>query len=420
VKVLIIGSGAREHALCWKVANSTKVTSVFCAPGNPGMESVATCVNISEIDINGILKFVRSENIDFVIVGPEASLDAGVVDLLKQENIPVFGPTKAASNLESSKAFAKDIMNSAGVTTPKCDFAYSKEEVFSLVKNYPIVLKADQLAKGKGVVICHTEEELISACDYLFLQLKSAKVLVEEFISGPEVSLIVATDGERIVPFPLSNDYKRLYDHNLGPNTGGVGAISPSPFIDENKQNELIDSIFRPVLKELAKRGIPFSGFLYAGLLLDSSGKVYVLEFNTRLGDPESQVLLVRMESDLCQMLYELCLNMPLSESCSWSEKVAICVVLASAGYPETPKVGFPISGLEIIREYENTEVFFAGVKRGTQPKNLITSGGRVLSVVATDSNFEKAKEAVYCAVGKVSFQESHYRTDIGKTNQGS
>lgn len=412
MKVLVIGSGAREHAICAKLKRSPRVKAIFCAPGNPGIAADARILPVKADDIQGLLRAAIDNKIDFTIVGPEAPLSLGVVDLFRANGLKIFGPSKAAAELESSKAFAKEIMNAAGVKTAKHWKFSSLDELqgFLASKEGPIVLKADGLAAGKGVVVCKDRREADNAAKFLFADLKSGAVLAEEFLTGQEVSLIAATDGLRIAVLPLAHDYKRVGEGDSGPNTGGMGSVCPSPRLTAERTTQLVQEVIRPVLAEMERRGKPFSGFLYAGLMVAANGDAYVLEFNTRLGDPETQSILAVLEVDLFELLWALSEGTePLPEIRSVG--AAVCLVLAAEGYPSEPVKGDEIWGIDDALMFPAVKVFHAGTEmRGAK---LVTSGGRVLSVVAHAPNLPLARAAAYRAADMIQFRGRLLRRDI-------
>lgn len=416
MKVLVIGTGGREHALCYALKSSSEVT---CIPGNPGIAEEVKCItNISADDISGIVSFAEKEKIELVVVGPEAVLSLGLADELAKKNIPVFGPTKAAAKLETSKRFAKEIMVKAGVPTAKYAEFDSLEAAQKYVRSnsFPLVLKADGLAAGKGVVVCQSLNEAEDALPELFKIPETGgtkcRLIIEEFLTGVEVSFIVATDGERVIPLSTAHDYKRIFDNDQGPNTGGMGTVSPSPRIDIQRTNELIETIISPTLEEMRARGTPFCGFLYAGLMIQPDGKPKVIEFNCRMGDPEGQVLLPRFSGDFASVLLALATKQKLPEI-KFSNEHLVCVVLASAGYPTSPVKGDEITGIEFAQNLPKIKVFHAGTKKDQSGK-LLTNGGRVLNVVGSGETLSKARENAYRAVDMIQFKGRQVRRDIG------
>lgn len=418
MKVLIVGGGGREHAIAWKVAQSPLLTELYCAPGNAGTAAFATNLDLSITNVGAIALWAVENEIDLTIVGPEAPLAEGIVDVFHEHGMRIFGPTKNAAQLEASKSFAKEIMLSAGVPTANAkafkDFELAKKYVEE--KGAPIVIKADGLAAGKGVTVAMTLEEAVSALEECLLGERfgnsGARVLVEDYIDGKEASLIGIVDGTTVVPFVLSQDYKRLCDKDEGPNTGGMGAISPTSVLEDKRLESMVAEVFLPVLRELWGRGIKFVGFLYAGIIVDKlSGKPYVLEFNCRLGDPETQVLLMRMKSDLLEVLDAACRGKLSARDMKWSQEAACCIVASSAGYPGAVDDGKIIKGL--FEPSDDLIVFHAGTEL-TEDKQVRTKGGRIFSVTASAENMEEALSKASEAMKQISFEGMHYRTDIG------
>lgn len=419
MKVLIVGNGGREHAIAWKVRKSPLVKKVYCAPGNAGISSVAENVSIPVENIEELASFAKSQSIDLTIVGPEYPLSLGIVDKFESEGLKVFGPTKAAARLESSKGFAKEIMKAAGVPTASSEIYYDAQTLNSKLRDakYPLVLKADGLAAGKGVVVCQTKEEALQSVEQLFsysADTGKSSVLVEEFLSGVEASFIVATDGRRVVPFSPSHDYKRIFDGDMGPNTGGMGTVCPTPRFSPERTGEVLERIIYPMLKEMEKRGTPFKGFLYAGLMLGFDGSINVIEFNARFGDPECQVILRTLDSDLIEIILSLLESGKEVPTMKSTTSNAICVVLASEGYPSSPRKGDEIVGLNLAEALPNVEIFHAGTKKDDQGR-IITNGGRVLNVTATGESLEDARRLVYRACDMIQFKGRQIRRDIGK-----
>lgn len=434
MKVLVIGSGGREHALCWKISQSALVKEVYCAPGNPGIFTVAApaCAPATEIalavdNLAGLLEFAKSNQIDLTVVGPELPLSLGVVDLFRKNNLKIFGPTKAAAQLEYSKSFAKEILVAANVPTAHSITVTSKAAAVNASRefSFPVVLKADGLAAGKGVFICQDVSELEHGLDQVFGALNQQQAMLEQFIVGQEISLIVATDGNRIVPFALSNDYKRLLDRDLGPNTGGMGCLSPTPRASDAQILELVEAVIAPVLSKLKEKGVVYSGFLYAGLMIAPDGTPFVLEFNARMGDPECQALMRRTQSDIVPLLLELSDAKGDLDSTSGpcivdtagiiltNNQVALAV-LAARGYPDNVEKGDLIEGIEFAETQSDVKVFHAGTAYNSQGK-LMTAGGRVLNVTATGHNLEAALRALYRACDMIQFRGVQLRRDIGK-----
>ncbi|MFH0809632.1 MAG: phosphoribosylamine--glycine ligase [Pseudomonadota bacterium] len=417
MKVLVVGGGGREHALCWKIAQSRLVSKVFCAPGNAGIAAVAECVAIDDTDLERLVDFAAREAVGLTVIGPEAPLAAGLADLLAQRGLDVFGPCKAAARLEGSKSFAKHIMEANGVPTAQAKSFDSLSSALAYIMEcpLPVVVKADGLAAGKGVVVAKERAVAVAALNQI-MNLKifgeaGESVLVEECLEGEEASFLTFTDGETILPLPASQDHKRVYDGDRGPNTGGMGAYSPAPVITPALERQIIDEIMRPTINGLAKEGIPYRGVLYAGLMI-SQGRPKVLEFNCRFGDPETQPLLMRLESDLVEIMLACARGGLASVRSRWSHKSAVCVVMASGGYPGPYQKGQRISGLADAGQVPETVVFHAG----TVGKNglVVTNGGRVLGVTSLGEGIGEAMDRTYEAASHIEFAGAHFRKDIG------
>ncbi len=415
MKVLVVGSGGREHAISWKLAQSKHVTEIYNAPGNPGMANVGENLSLAVDDIEGIKGVCIEKGIDLVVVGPEYPLTLGLVDELTKAGIITFGPTKDASRMESSKAYAKEIMHTAGVPTASYKRFSSEQDALAYVEQEgaPIVVKADGLAAGKGVFVCQTQDEAKEGISQVFSALDSAEVVIEEMLSGVEVSYIVATDGTRVVPLATSHDYKRIFDDDQGPNTGGMGTVSPTPRMNAAQEQEVLSRVIEPVLAELRKRNTPFCGFLYAGLMVGSQGEINVIEFNARLGDPETQVILRRLKSDLFDILYPLASGADDIPQTQWISESAVCVTLASKGYPQSSHKGDVITGIETAEANASCVVFHAGTTLNPSGE-LVTGGGRVLSVTSLGDTLENARLQTYQACELISFDGCQYRGDIG------
>jgi len=397
VRVLVVGSGGREHAQAWKLKQSPRLEALHAAPGNPGIARLGECHPVRAEDAEGLLGICRELGIDLVVVGPELPLVAGLADFLRRNGVAVFGPSKAAAQIEGSKGFAKDVLEAAGVPTGRR----------LAVGRPPCVVKADGLAAGKGVFVCRTQEELdagVRAASAL-----GGELLIEELLEGEEVSLFVLTDGHEAVALAPAQDFKRVGDGDIGPNTGGMGAYSPVPGLRETEVEELVDVVHRPVLAELARRGSPFSGLLYAGLMLTDNGP-RVLEFNCRFGDPETQAILPRLEGDLLEALASVA-HGALGEQIMAGDQAAVTVVLAGGDYPETNDKGTPIAGIDEA-EAAGALVFHAGTARRGQ--ELFTNGGRILNVTALGADVPSARAAAYQAVDSISFAGMRFRSDIG------
>ena len=411
MRVLLLGQGAREHALAWKLSQSPLLTKLFCAPGNVGTARYAENVSLSAEDSRAVAEWAQNANIDLCVVGPEAPLVAGVADALALKNIPTFGPSAAAARLEGSKAFAKDVMKHAGVPTAAYALVHSFEEAEALArKSQAIVIKADGLAAGKGVVVARNASEAVSAVqDLRALKGAASTLLFEELLEGEEVSVMALCDGERFVLLPPAQDHKRLLDGDLGPNTGGMGAYAPAPCLSLEAQKEVAEKVFQPTLAELRRRGIPFRGALYAGLMLTPQG-IRVLEFNCRLGDPEAQVLMMQVEEDVLP-IFDACAKGALSKtSLQLKPGFSVGIVLAAAGYPSAVRLGDEIEGWNMSSD--EVPVFLAGVTQSGQ--RLLTHGGRVMTVCARGDNMAQALERAYQRVNKTNFDGLQYRKDIG------
>ncbi|SMO40837.1 phosphoribosylamine--glycine ligase [Balnearium lithotrophicum] len=416
MKVLIVGSGGREHALAWKVSQSPKVKEVIAAPGNPGIEKIGRCVDIKPTDVEGLAEFAQKEKIDLTIVGPEAPLVAGIVDEFESRGLRIFGPSKAAAKLEGSKVFAKEMMRKYGVPTAEFQVFDNPEEAKRYVreKGVPIVVKADGLAAGKGVVVAKTVEEAIEAIDRIMVEKvfgeSGNRVVIEECLEGEEASYLVITDGKNFVPLATAQDHKAVFDGDEGPNTGGMGAYSPAPVLSEDMEREVQERVIKPILEGMRREGAPFKGVLYAGLMITEKGPM-VLEFNVRFGDPEAQALMRRLEDDLVDVSLSS-IEGNLVEELHWKPETSICVVLASKGYPGRYEKGKEITGIEEAEKVPTVVVFHAGtaVKDG----KLVTNGGRVLNVTALGRDIVEARERAYRAIEKIHFEGMHYRKDIG------
>lgn len=416
MKILIIGGGGREHALAWKVAQNKAVSRIYVAPGNAGTAINPDMVNVPISSVPDLLKFAQDENVYLTIVGPEAPLAAGVVDAFKAANLKIFGPTKLAAQLEGSKDFAKAFMFRHGIPTA----AYATFTDANLAHDYvkqqgaPIVIKADGLAAGKGVVVAMSDAEAHDAIDAMLSDNKlgsaGARVVIEEFLTGEEASFIVMVDGKNILPLATSQDHKRLQDGDQGPNTGGMGAYSPAPVVTPQIHAKVMREIIRPTVDGMAKEGHPYTGFLYAGLMISANGDVKTLEFNCRMGDPETQPIMLRMKSDLVA-LAEHAVNGTLDQAdVDWDRRTALGVVMASANYPDTPKLGDEITGLP--SDLNDAHVFHAGTV--LQDGKVLTSGGRVLCVTALGETVKFAQQQAYQIIDGIQFKGAQYRTDIG------
>ncbi len=418
MKVLVIGGGGREHALIWKIAQSPGVKKIFCAPGNAGIARLAECVPIGAEEISSLLAFARKERADLTVVGPEAPLTLGVVDLFESHGLRIFGPSKKAAEIEGSKVLSKEIMKKYGI--PSADFQifqdYQEAVTYVRKNDKPLVVKADGLAAGKGVILCSDAREALAALDRIMVQKEfgaaGQRVVVEEFLEGEEASFLAFTDGESILPLPTSQDHKAVFDGDRGPNTGGMGAYSPAPVVSEKVHREVMDTILRPTIAAMDAEGRRYRGVLYAGLMI-RDGKPKVLEYNARFGDPETQPLLMRMKSDLLPVL-EATIDGTLSrQKAEWDPRATVCVVMASGGYPGSYAKGKIISGLEEASKVPDTFVFHAGT--ALRDGKVVTSGGRVLGVTAIGKGIPEAIAAAYLAVEKISWEGVQYRRDIGR-----
>ena len=423
MKVLVIGGGGREHALAWKLAQSHKVQAVYVAPGNGGTARDKRLENVQITDVKALREFAQSENIELTVVGPETPLAAGVVDEFRAHGLRIFGPTQAAAQLESSKAFSKAFMKRHNIPTAEYETFTDAQAAHDYVnaKGAPIVVKADGLAAGKGVVVAMTAQEAHEAIDFMLLDNKlgvthnagGARVVIEEFLKGEEASFIVLCDGKNVLPLATSQDHKRLLDADLGPNTGGMGAYSPAPVVTPDVHARAMREIIVPTIRGMEKDGVPFSGFLYAGLMIDAQGQVKTLEFNCRMGDPETQPIMMRLKTDLVDVLLaatdgkgEVFKDLELD----WDRRTAVGVVLAAEGYPLNPRKGDAIHGLPT--DTEDAVVFHAGTQ--TQDGQVVTSGGRVLCVTALGGTLRLAQQQAYEVVKGIGFDGMQYRKDIG------
>jgi len=417
MKVLVIGGGGREHAIIWKLAQSKKVTEIYCAPGNAGIMEIASCVDISATDIEGLLDFALKKAIDLTVVGMDDPLMLGVVDIFESKGLRIFGPRKNAAILEGSKVFAKDLMKKYNIPTAGYEVFEDPDLAKAYLKtcSYPTVLKADGLALGKGVLICETEEEALAGVDEIMISQKfgdAGKVMVvEEFMTGPEVSVLSFCDGEHVLPMVSAQDHKRAFDNDEGPNTGGMGTFSPSRYYTEDMHETAIKTIFEPSLKAMKAEGRSFTGIIFFGLMLTPQG-IKVLEYNARFGDPEAQVVLPKLKTDLFDVL-EAAIDGRLDEiELEWDSRPTVCVVMASGGYPIAYEKGYTITGLELQKKKDDVVVFHAGTNK--EDDRVVTSGGRVLGVTAFGESMKDARKTAYDAVAEIEFEHKQYRTDIG------
>jgi phosphoribosylamine--glycine ligase len=419
MKILVVGSGGREHALAWKIAQSHHITKLFCAPGNPGMRNIAENVAIDSSDIKGLADFASQEKIGLTVVGPELPLTMGIVDEFEERGLKIFGPNKKTAELEGSKVFAKQFMERHKIPTGRAKIADSPEQAAKIINSgefsFPLVVKADGLAAGKGVIICGNLKEAEQALNLIMVERKfgeaGKRVLIEEHLKGKEASFIVLSDGKDVVPLVTTMDHKPVYDGDKGPNTGGMGAISPSPFINEELFSEIMRSIIYPTVTHLREEGRKYKGVLYVGLMLTEEGPK-VLEYNCRFGDPETQPQVLRMESDIVDFLLPVIEEDVQGEGIKWSSNASGCVVLASGGYPLAYEKGKLIQGLEQASEIPGIVIFHAGTK--FEGGEYYTNGGRVLGVCASEENLDKTMAKIYKAVSGISFEGMHFRKDIG------
>ncbi|AWD32324.1 Phosphoribosylamine--glycine ligase [Candidatus Kinetoplastibacterium sorsogonicusi] len=418
MKLLVIGSGGREHALVWRLSLSPRVKKIYVSPGNAGTANNDRIENISETDINDLINFAKIHNINMTIVGPEAPLAAGIVDNFREAGLKIFGPTKAAAQLESSKIFAKNFMIKHKIPTAKYACFENAVEAHNYIDNeeMPIVIKVDGLASGKGVVVAKSKEEAHDAINKFTNNFYSQNILIEEYLEGEEASFIVMSDGTNVLALATSQDHKRLLDEDLGPNTGGMGAYSPASIITPDIYNRIMRDVILPTINGMSKDGIPFTGFLYAGVMIsnklnNSAEKdIKILEFNCRIGDPEAQPIMMRMKTDLVD-IFEHAINNSLDKAeIMWDRRTAVGVVIASKGYPDNPELGFPITGLP--KDTDECVVFHSATKKLNN--EIITSGGRVLCVTTLGDSIRIAREKAYDIISNIHFDGMQYRKDIG------
>ncbi len=415
MKVLVIGSGGREHAIAYALKKSKKVDEIHAIPGNPGIAALGTCHNGSVEDLEGILKFVEEHDIDFTVIGPEVPLCKGLADLLEDHGHKVFGPRKFAATLEGSKAFSKDFMARHHIPTAAYKEVNTYDEAMIALKefSYPVVVKADGLAAGKGVVICEDEKMAKETLKEMLvdgiLDGAGSKVVLEEFLTGFECSLLCFTDGKTIVPMVSAKDHKQVYDGNKGPNTGGMGTVSPNPFLPENMEEIFQKDILNPFMEGLKKDHMDYRGVVFIGLMIENN-QAKVLEFNVRFGDPETQSILLRLDSDLFDIMYAVSTRSLDQVEVKWKDEHVACLVLASGGYPQSYAKGKVITGLEKVDD--DVVIFHAGT--AMKDDNLVTSGGRVLNICALGSSLQETREKVYKAAKVIDFEGKYYRQDIG------
>jgi phosphoribosylamine---glycine ligase len=422
MNVLVVGSGGREHCLVWKISQSSLVNKIYCAPGNGGTDRLAENINIKAEEIDKLLEFAKRKNIDLTVIGPEVPLVAGIVDVFKSKGLKVFGPSKELAQLEGSKIYAKSVMNRFAVPTADYEVFEDAQIAKAYVdkKGAPVVVKADGLAAGKGVFVCSSTNEAKEAIDIILVKKEfgdsGKKIIIEECLEGQEVSVLVLTDGETIVPLVSSQDHKRIFDGDFGPNTGGMGAYAPAPILYGDKLARAIDIVFKPIIEGLKSEGTPYKGMLYGGLMIKDD-KINVLEFNVRFGDPETQAILPKLKGDLADIMLKVTEgNLDKAQLC-WDERFCVCVVLASGGYPGKYEKGKTIEGLDFFADKEDVFVFHAGTELVHSPQTIdhsvVTNGGRVLGVSALADTVAQAQSKVYSAIDNVDFENMFYRKDI-------
>lgn len=417
MNILVVGSGGREHAICWKLAQSPKVSKLYCAPGNGGIAQVAQCVDIKATNVDAMVDWAAENRMDFVVVAPDDPLALGMVDALEQRGIPAFGPRANSAVIEASKVFSKNLMEKYHIPTAKYKTFTDIDSALSYVREQgaPIVVKADGLALGKGVVVAQSVEEAEEAVRSMMADKKfgeaGARLVIEECMTGPEATVLAFCDGEHLVCMKSSQDHKRAYDGNQGPNTGGMGAIAPSPYYTDEIARRCMDEIFLPTVAALKAEGRPFHGVIYFGLMLTPNGPK-VVEYNARFGDPECQAVLSLLDSDLLEIMMA-CRSGTLDQvDVKWKDEAACCLVLASGGYPNSYVKGYPITGIDEANKI--AVVFHAGTKKGENGE-VLTNGGRVLGVTATGADLEAAIQGAYAAAAHISWTDMHFRTDIGR-----
>ena len=418
MKVLLVGGGGREHALAWKLAQSPRLTRLYAAPGNPGIAAHADCVPVRDTDLDELVALARRERVELAVIGPEVPLSLGLRDRLSDAGVPVFGPSQSAARLESSKAFAKDLMARYGIPTARFRVFQDADAAkrFCRELGAPLVIKADGLAAGKGAMVCATLPEADAAIrlclDEDAFGAAGRTVVVEEFMTGEEASFFVITDGASALPLPAAQDHKAIFDDDRGPNTGGMGAYTPAPVMDESMTGRVMEEIVTPTLAAMAKEGAPYAGVLFVGLMIGPDGP-RVVEFNCRFGDPECQAILPRLDEDLLPVFEAVASGRGLPASLRWRREASVCVVLASPGYPGTPRAGLPIEGVEAAAALPGVNVFHAGT--AFRDGALLTAGGRVLGVQTLGGDIRAAMERAYDAVGRIRFEGMQFRHDIGR-----
>ncbi len=418
MKVLVVGSGGREHSLVWKIRQSPSVSKVYCAPGNAGIAQMAECVDIAATDLENLATFAEEKGVGLTVVGPELPLTMGIVDQFGEKGLRIFGPHRAAAEIEGSKVFCKYLLNKYGVPTATYRMFDDRDEAAAYVESIgsPMVVKADGLAAGKGVILSATKDDALKALDTIMVEKAFGeagnRVVVEEFLVGEEASFIALTDGKTVVPLASSQDHKPIYDGDKGPNTGGMGAYSPAPVVTEEVHRKIMDEIMIPAIEGMASEGRPYRGVLYAGLMI-TDGQPKVLEFNARFGDPENQPIMMRMKVDIVPLL-EACIDGSLEGmTVEWDPRWAVCVVMASEGYPGSYEKNKVIKGLDSVSQMRDVFVFHAGT--ASSGDVMVTNGGRVLGVTALGEDAKFAIDLAYSAVKKIRWDGAHYRSDIGK-----
>lgn len=418
MNILVIGGGGREHALVWKIAQSPLVKKIYCAPGNPGIAGLAECVPVKADDIDGLLALAQDKKIDLTVVGPEVALTLGVVDCFQAAGLEIFGPSQAAARIEGSKGFSKDLMAKYGIPTAAYRSFTDRDQAVAYIRaqGAPIVVKADGLAAGKGVIVAMTEEQAVTAVDEIMLEgvfgAAGSSVVIEEFMAGEEASFFAFTDGQNILPLASAQDHKRIFDNDEGPNTGGMGAYSPAPVVTEALAAEVVETIVRPTIAGMAAEGSPYRGILYVGLMI-ANGKPRVVEFNARFGDPEAQPLLMRMKSDIVPVLQACARGQLTQTALEWHDKAAVCVVMASGGYPASYANGLPIEGLDAAAKIDDLMVFHAGT--ASKDGRIVNAGGRVLGVTGLGTTVAAAIDKAYQGVAAIRWPGVQFRSDIGR-----
>jgi phosphoribosylamine--glycine ligase len=417
MRILVVGGGGREHALVWKIKQSPLVEHIYCAPGNPGIATLADCVRIDQNDIDALLHFAQKKKIDLAVVGPEQRLVNGITDVFEDQGLNIFGPSRKAAELEGSKVFSKYLLDKYKIPTADCIVFDNYDEARNYLSEitYPTVIKADGLAAGKGVVVCRREDEALNALNKMMRDkvfgVAGDKVIIEEFMRGEEASILALTDGERIAYLPSAQDHKPVFDNDAGPNTGGMGAYAPAPIVDAEMYARIRSEVVEPTVRAMALEDRPYRGVLYAGLMITVDGPK-VVEFNCRFGDPEAQAVLPLVKADLVDIMFRIVKGKSFKTNIASFKKWAMCVVIASGGYPGSYEKGKPILGLD--KDFgDNVQVFHAGTSR-REGQGIFTNGGRVLGVTATAPDFYAVRDSVYQALGKITFDKAYYRKDIG------